>query len=569
MLRIQYDPKSDHSFALVSDYNKSIVDFCRAIKDTYGWRKFTWDIATKRWRFSDPAIIRTFKDSFVALEIDPAVYTFFKEQKVKDVVEEKRAIGVETLKQKTETDFRPRNIKGQLYPFQNVGVEFAKLSNGKALISDAPGLGKTATALAFAADAGFKKIVVICPASVKFAWQNEVEKWTNFGSLVVDSKSNPSDIAETGMEVIILNYDILHKFIHALLFIAPDLCIIDESHMIKNRKSKRSRLVSALAVKTPHKLFLSGTPFLSRPEELFTTLNMLDSRTWNDYYEYTRRYCGGHRDRFGWNAKSATNIEELRKRISKYFIRRLKEDVLKDLPPKVHSSIPVELDEEAKNDYDDAENNLLDFIRDTKGDEAAKRAARAEAIVKLGTLRQITTKGKINAAKEIIDSILEGDEKIIVFSSYKDPLRRLHADYPNSVLLLGDTDLEERQRMIEKFQNDPSTRIFFGGIKAAGIGITLTAANNVLFTDFPWCPSDLTQAEDRSMRIGQKKTVNVIQLFAKDTIDEYMAKLIGEKQGVFSYLFDGKEMSDKESVEWTMLNELLHMLKRKAEDRIV
>jgi SWI/SNF-related matrix-associated actin-dependent regulator 1 of chromatin subfamily A len=457
-------------------------------------------------------------------------------------------------------------VKRPLYPFQNLGVEFLTQAKGRAILADGMGLGKTSQAIAYAAHEGFSRILVICPASVKYAWDNEIKKWTHLSSVVIDSKSKPEDIENARAHVVIINYDILKKFTETLTKCLPELIICDESHVLKNRTAKRSKLVKALVGKAPHVLFLSGTPFLNRPEELFTTLNMLDERAWPDYYAYTRQFCAGRKGHWGWEAKGATNQEELRNRISKYFIRRLKEDVLKELPPKVYSTTPVELSSDFRKLYDDAEEEFFTYLREQKGDEAAERAVNAEAVVKLSELRQITSMGKVEAAKELIESVVDSGEKIVVFSCYNEPLNVLHRMFPDSVLMTGATSSVERQTAVDKFQNDPGTKIFFGGLKAAGVGITLTAGTNVLFLDLSFVPADHTQGADRCHRIGTTKTVNVIQLYARGTLDADMVAVLKGKQDTFNYLFDGKDTT-REKTEMTLLPDVMELYREKAKQQ--
>lgn len=581
MMRIKYDKSPYHDFALLVEFSRATVNMCNMLKKTYGWKALVWDQQVKCWRFSDPRIIRQIKNIFPGCEIDQSVYAFFDRKQQEEALEKrkKQEMAVqeqqfEDMKFRADTNFRPKNLKKDLYPYQNVGVEFLASTNGRAILADGMGLGKTAQAIAYAAHGGFSRILVICPASVKYAWENEIKRWTYLTPIVIGSKSKAEDITKAKAHVIIINYDILKKFADTLLQCVPDLIICDESHVLKNRSAKRSQFVKMLAQKSPRMLFLSGTPFLNRPEELFTTLNMLDERAWPDYYSYTRSFCNGRMTKITvnkkvrniWEAKGATNQEELRKKISRYFIRRLKEDVLKDLPPKIFSTVPVELDPEFRGLYDRAEEEFLEYLREEKGDEAAERASQAVAVVKLSELRQITSMGKVEAAKEIIENIVDSGEKVVVFSCFNEPLNNLHRLFPGSVLLTGATNSVERQAAVDKFQNDPDTKIFFGGLKAAGVGITLTAGTNVLFLDLSFVPADHTQGADRCHRIGTTKTVNVIQLYAKETLDSDMMDVLKGKQDTFNYLFDGKDTRG-EQVEMTLLDDIMSIYRDKVKQK--
>jgi len=316
---------------------------------------------------------------------------------------------------------------------------------------------------------------------------------------------------------------------------------------------------------------LSGTPFLNRPIELFNPLNILDPKNWHDYYSYSRRYCGGHQGRFGWDDKGATNIAELQERISPYFIRRTKKEILPDLPKKRFINMPVELDPKTQKEYQLAEDEFGEFLVKIKKktEKQAARSLQAEKLVKLGALRQLTSFGKIEIAKEIIEGIIENGEKVVVFSCYNEPVETLHKYFGDkSVLVTGKIEAEERDNIVNNFQQNKDIKIFFGGIKSAGVGINLTAATNVLFLDFSWVPGDHSQAIDRIHRIGSvAEYVTVYQLYTKKTVDEYMYKLLEKKQLLFDQLIDGAEIPAEMGKSYT--SSIINAIERKQKRKIV
>ncbi len=415
----------------------------------------------------------------------------------------------------------------------------------------------TLQALAFAAHSGFKKILVISPASVKYSWESEVLKWTKFKPYVIESQSEMTVDVINDYNVYIINYDLLKKFYKTLLPLHWDLAIVDEFHYIKNIKAQRTKYTMDIVKNVKSKLLLSGTPLLSRPVELFTGLKIMDSETWNDWFSYTAKYCDGHRGRFGWDANGHSNIKELRERISAYFIRRKKEEVLKELPPKTFIDFPVVLDDENKKNYDYAEQSFVDYLRDVKNKKIETDNFGATALVKLNELRQLATKGKVYIAEEIIDNIISNDEKIIVFSAYNEPLEYLKEKYKDNVCILtGKTKGEDRKKIVDDFQNKKHPQIFLGGIKSAGVGITLTAASNVLFIDYSWVPADHWQAVDRVHRIGQTaNNITVYQLFSKGTIDEKMNEMLNEKQKLFEQIIEGKDIDQQQK---TMVDDMVN-----------
>lgn len=452
------------------------------------------------------------------------------------------------------------NVKGQLYEYQKDGIEFLLNSGGRALLADSPGVGKTAQALGYIAHTGHRRSLIVCPASVKFAWESEVAKWTKLESFVVGPHTDLDDIPFE-VNCVIINFDILKKFFNEFMKYKWDCLVVDEAHLVKNPSAQRSKMVRTIAKGIPNVIMLTGTPVLSRPVEMFNMLNMLDPKTWNSYYSYAVRYCGGKQGYWGFEAKGATNLVELKDRIGKYFLRRTKEEVLPNLPQKNRIEIPIDLPKEERKQYELVESNLVAYLKTYKKEKTNNDIAKslaAEKLVKINLLREINTMGKIPTAQEIIDGIIESGEKVIVFSSFNGPLVELHeANEDMSVLLLGDTPIEERGPMVKKFQEDPETKIFFGGTRSAGVGITLTAASNVIFLDLPWNPADLDQCENRAHRPGAKyQSLNIYQIISHDSIDGFMKKLLGKKQDIIDRLIDGNPEEEAEKALTDYLREL-------------
>ena len=452
-----------------------------------------------------------------------------------------------------------QGIKGELYDYQKAGVEFLLKSGGRALLADSPGVGKTAQALGYISHSGHKRSLIICPASVKFAWESEIEKWTTMSSFVVDSKTD-LELIPADVNCIIVNFDILKKFFNEFMKYKFDACIIDEAHMIKSPKAIRTKVVKALSRGIDNVIMLTGTPVLSRPIEMFNMLSIIDPKVWNNYYHYAVRYCEGKQGYWGFEAKGASNLGELNERISKYFLRRTKEEVLKELPPKNHIDIPMELSKEDRTAYDLVESNLVKYLRENKGktDKEIVRSLAGEKLVKLNLLREINAMGKIATAKELIDNIIEAGEKVIVFSSFNSPLNELADMYEeNSVMILGDTPVEERGALVNKFQKDPNTNIFFGGTRSAGVGITLTAASNVIFLDFPWNPADLEQGENRAHRPGASyESLNIYQIISRNSIDAFMKKLLYVKQKIIDKMIENEDVENEDGMIDDYLKEL-------------
>ncbi|MCK9369496.1 DEAD/DEAH box helicase [Candidatus Dojkabacteria bacterium] len=572
-LEIIEEKSNYHCYAFTFPFSPYILEFCRDLKKKYGWEEFNFDEG--KWRFSLPIIIREIKnylpDVVISIKQDPN--TVFSEQerglltpetvqKFDTAIEEAKTDlfnKAQQVKQQKNPTIDIKGLKLLLYDYQKLGVEFLTAAGGRAILADGMGSGKTAQSIAYLVHNKIPKTLVICPASVKFAWESEINKWSKLKPLVIDGKFWNIKSISSGIEllsehdVIIINYDLLNKFKKLLLVARFDCLVVDEYHMIKNSRSIRAKLTKLISLSIPKIILLSGTPMLNRPIELFNGLNILDSKTWNSWWKFSIRYCNGHRDRFGWNTSGASNLDELKERISPYFLRRTKQEILTELPPKNFIDIPILLSPEIQKTYNTAENNLAKFLKDikNKSDDEVKRSLSAEKLVKLNELRQITTSGKLETAKELIDQIIDNGEKVVVFSVYNSPLEQLNAHYGSkSVLVTGKTASELRGSMVQEFQTNPNIQIFLGGTRAAGIGITLTAASNVIFLDFDWVPAMMEQAMDRIHRIGQEaESINIYQIYAKDTIDDYMRNLLSEKQTIVDKLISGNSDSEESYVK--------------------
>jgi len=448
--------------------------------------------------------------------------------------------------------------KGELidtYDIEMTGSEPNFIANGIVVHN----CGKTIQAIGYAQHTEQPRVLVVCPASVKFSWEMEITKWTDEKSYVIDSKTDFSKLPKD-RRYYIINYDILIKHLSALSSYGFTLVIFDEAHMIKNAKAKRTKAANHLCIYIEKVILLTGTPVLSRPEEMYNLLCILDPQTWaNQWTKFARRYCGAKENPWGLDTRGASNITELHDKIKNYFIRRLKTEVLPELPPKVRSSIPVELEPKLQREYWQIENEIAMNERDRIMGMDDSSTAQADQLVRLGKLRQLCAMGKLPAAKELITSIIESGQKVVVLGSYVAPLQSLYEDFKDqAVMLTGDTKMEERGQFVYEFQNNPNVKVFFGGIKSAGVGITLTASSNVVFLDYAWNPADHIQGENRCHRVGSVgDSVNVMQLHARGTIDERLKSILESKQAVLDALIDGIASDESDSVIKQVMDDIM------------
>ena len=441
-------------------------------------------------------------------------------------------------------------LKGTLFPFQTIGVSFVETHNGRALIADEMGLGKTVQVLAWLQlHPQIGPAIIVCPASLKLNWKREIEKWTDENSVEVLSGTIPWKVKAN---IIIINYDILWDWVDELRKLKPKILITDECHYYKSNKAQRTKAVKKLAKGIPYVIALSGTPILNRPIEIYNALRLIDQDLFPSYRYFVQRFCDYHFNGFGWDANGSSNIEELNKLLtSSVMIRRLKKDVLQDLPEKIYSFVPIELGN--KSEYDEAERDFIKFIRREKGESAALRASNAESLVRIGELKRLAVKGKFLPVQAWIENFLEVDGKLVVFAEHKFVIDELMHQFGDvAVKIDGSCSITQRQKAVDMFQTEDAIRLFIGNIQAAGIGITLTAASNVAFVELPWTPGALVQAADRCHRIGQKECVNVHYLLATGTIEEKIAHLLDTKKMIVDAVLDGK-VSEQES----MLTEII------------
>lgn len=447
-----------------------------------------------------------------------------------------------------------KGLKLELFPYQKEGVQFIEAHKGNALIADSMGLGKTAQALSWLQlHPELRPCIVIVPASLKLNWEKEAGMWMTDPKVQVLSgtKANTPIIGE----IVVVNYDIVFSWLDALKSIKAKVLVLDEVHYTKNPTAKRTKAVKMLKKSIPRLIALSGTPIINRPIEAYTVLSMLDP-TMPSYFRYAQRYCGAVHNGFGWDFSGSSNTEELHQRlISTVMIRRLKEDVLKDLPPKIRSFTPIEL-ANPKN-YRKAEADFIAYIRETKGAAAARKAGNAEALAEIETLKQVSISEKLPGCCVWIRDFLDVNGKLVVFAHHKFVIDKLMDEFKSvAVKIDGSTPLEQRQGIVERFQSDDSIRLFVGNIQAAGVGITLTAASTVAFIELPWSPGALEQAEDRCHRIGQKDSVNIHYLLTPGTIEDRIAKLLDAKRNVLGQVLDGKEEAGE-----SLLKELMDSYK--------
>lgn len=450
-------------------------------------------------------------------------------------------------------------------PFQKAGIAYAS-GRPATLIGDEMGLGKTIQAIGLInADRSVKNALVICPASLKINWARELEKWL-VRSLTVEI-ANGGKLPETN--VVVINYDILTRHNKALREREWDILIVDECHYLKNPKAQRTAQVLGKwhrepekkieAIPAKKKVFLTGTPILNRPIELWPLLSALDKNGLGRSWKYfVTRYCEGHQNGYGWDVSGASNLDELQEKLrATIMVRRLKKDVLTELPAKRRQIIElpangcigaIKAETKAWEKQEAKLNELRVKVELAKAsdnpeeyEEAVKKLRESAriAFTEISKLRHETALAKVPAVLDHLKDTLEAVDKIVLFAHHKDVIEALRNELGNEcVILTGDCSQEERQAAVDRFQTDETCKVFIGSIGAAGVGITLTAASMVVFAELDWVPGNITQAEDRCHRIGQTESVLVQHLVLDGSLDAKMAKTLVEKQEVIDAALD-------------------------------
>ena len=445
------------------------------------------------------------------------------------------------------------------YPFQVDGVKWLEAHKGRGLIGDEMGLGKTVQALGWLnINPEARPAIMVVPASLKRNWEREAGKWLKKGEkLVILSGKSPSKSALKGKSIIVINYDILGSWLSFLKGVDPKVLIVDESHYCKNYKAQRTKAVKELSKACRHNIFLSGTPIINRPSEFYTVLNMLDPINFNSWFKYVNKYCAAKNTGFGLDVSGASNTEELHSRLVNggLMLRRLKSEVLKELPAKRRFVVPMDITNKAE--YQEADINLISWIKDNFADGRirSEKASQAEALARFNYLKQLAAEGSLENSIQWIRDSLDSNGKLVVFAVHHATIDRLAEELRNyePVVVDGRVDVDKRQGLVDRFQTDPNCRVFIGNIKAAGVGLTLTAASNTVFVELGWTPGEHDQAEDRVHRIGQEAdSVSAWYLVAADTIMEEIASMLDEKREVLNAVLDGKEVDES-----SLLTELL------------
>lgn len=502
-----------------------------------------------------------------------------------------------------ESDFD--HMKIPPYDYQKQAVKFFEVNDGKAILGDQPGVGKTLPPITYAAKHKLKTLV-ICPASLKLNWRKEILKFSNEKAYVYKykptKKSGNINYSKDDSLFHIINYESIQTYIKleyvhkckgnvivsgkgtqkcgceitdltkkhkkcedckntnsfktrikGLVYIQDkdgsildpddyDMVVIDEFHRIKSVKTDWTQIIKrAFRDTVDKKILISGTAIKSRPMEFFSGLNFMDPEMWNSSHDFGVRYCAAYENNFGWDYTGASNLEELFTRISPYFLRRLKKDVLSQLPPKTYTEIEIELTPTERREY----NKLVKEVKKVVNEDGVEEEKEQSYLEKIHKLKQFTGMVKLQRMIKdgVVTDITSNGEKLVVMSDYQILAETLYDQYKNTAVLhTGSMELEDKQTSVDKFQEDKKINLFSGMIGASGVGITLTEASKLIFLGFAWTPGDMEQASDRIHRATTThNSIQIITYICVDTIDEDINELLSNKSQVVSKVLDNKD----------------------------
>lgn len=449
------------------------------------------------------------------------------------------------------------------YEHQKTGIKFLLTRNG-CILADDMGLGKTYQSIIAALESGAKKILIVCPSAVKINWEREIHYFQCYDTTIVSGRK------WSEAKFTIINYDILKNF-HALpskdlkkehildrhqkmLAANFDLCILDEAHKLKNKDSKRGAIMAEVCKKIDRVWLLSGTPVANRPMDFYNLLKLIKSPLTKNWKFYAQRYCEGRqitttnkktgRKKKIWLTNGASNLDELNIKCKNILIRRLKSDI-GDMPEKNIIPMKYKFNKRQLSDY---ENLWEEYLQERI--EKKKKGVPERDLVELGLLRKFAAMEMIPETIKMAEEIIEQGHKVIIFTNFTDEILELYNYFGNkSVIHYGEMSDNEKQKSIDRFQQNKNAKVFIGNIISAGVGITLTEATYVIFNSFDWVPGNNEQAEDRAYRLGQVNNVTVYYQLFDESISTLMWNTVNKKKKIINTIMGEKDISVEDAID--------------------
>lgn len=414
----------------------------------------------------------------------------------------------------------PYKFKQTLKPFQEIGTLFMMI-NKRVILGDEMGLGKSLQSITAIHLTEAYPCLIVCPSSLKYNWQSEIEKASDLESCFLNGKNLPKK------HFYIINYESLHKNLDLIKSLNIKSVIFDESHYLKNEDAKRTKNSLNIINNIEYRFELTGTVIMKTPMDLISQLMIINRL---EYFgskdKFLDKFCNPIKTTFGTDYSGASNLDVLSRELRETcFIRREKKEVLKELPEKTRTKMVVDIP-----NIKEYNKTLKDFLKLDKQNK----------IKKIEEFRQMVAEFKMGMIKEIIDDFIANNEKIVVFAYHKNIQNKLLELYPDACRIISeDSALQDMNK--KQFQEDDNKRIIICSFKAAYMGFDLTAASNVILAEMDWCPSVNSQAEDRCHRIGQHSSVNAWYIVAKDTIEEHIWNVCEKKRSIIDQVYSKVE----------------------------
>ncbi|URD89805.1 SNF2 family N-terminal domain containing protein [Musa troglodytarum] len=562
------------------DYHPLLIDAFRKIP------KASWHGKERLWMFP-PSSLKVAKKVLNAVAgVDVEV------QKVHPLV--RRALAAASAVPDLREDLydrMPSYVESKLLPFQREGIRFMLQHGGRALLADDMGLGKTLQALDFRPRSFIELLIssllilfksgcfvlqaiavaacipdawpvlVVTPSSLRLHWASMIQQWLNIPSadiLVVLSQHGGSNKA--GFKIAfsnlksnihldgvfnIVSYDVVPKIQDILLASEFKIVIADESHFMKNAQAKRTNGCLPVLQKAQYAILLSGTPALSRPIELFKQLEALYPGVYKNVHEYGNRYCKGG---FFGLYQGASNHEELHSLMkATVMIRRLKKDVLSQLPVKRRQQVFLDLNEKDLKQIRIMFRELEVVKMNIQACDSPEKMESLKFTQKnlINKIYNDSAEVKIPAVLDYLSTVIEADCKFLIFAHHQPMIDAIHQfllkKKVGCIRIDGGTPTSMRQALVNEFQENIEIKAAVLSIKAGGVGLNLTAASTIFFAELTWTPGDIIQAEDRAHRIGQVSSVNIYYLLSNDTVDDIIWDVVRSKLETLSQMLDGEE----------------------------
>ena len=463
-------------------------------------------------------------------------------------------------------DSLPNNLLTILYQFQKDGINFGLERKGRILLADEMGVGKSIQAIGISLL--YKEnwpVLIICPSSLKLVWRDEIFKWIpdiNKDKINIQIFKTSKDQFKNGEKFYIMSYDLTIKLEQKIMDKKFNFIIADEAHYLKSPDAKRTKCLIPIIQKSKRVLLLTGTPILSRPVELYPLLTMLRPDLFHNFHIFGNRYCNPKKSFFGTDWTGSSCAKELNYILKNIMIRRLKKDVISQLPPKKRQKIEIQTDSKIIKQIaainlgsDELFKKLVELNNSSSvninnfDDMNSNNEEGNDNILNLfSKVYMLSAEAKAQGVKEYIHYLLDNKCKFLIFAHHKimlysieEEVKKLKIDY---IRIDGKVKLDKRQEYVNKFQSDETCLVAILSITACYTGITLTAASTVIFSELHMTPAVMIQAEDRAHRIGQEhECVNIHYLYGPNTLDEVLFKMLNQKQNIFSNTLDNKSQN--------------------------